>query len=1275
MSHDEHRPQGLDRRSFLQILGVAFGSAILPEALTACGADAEVFTVSDIEALTVTSRVSVIRPEDLVVLSLGFVNLRRTAARQLARIAAGPAFILVDFPPQAIVEDAVALGSSISPGFIAGAKLGGTTRLVFQLPDAFTSDAYTLTSILALCGRSSLVVTQAMQNTAASTVAAPPALPSGGGTVVDRSIARAMAHVDPAASARTMAFAGALPALAPYSGGSGQPQGLSDRSVSQIEIPYRLQMSPNSMAGWSHAAAPVQGSSGRFEVWHTVLGVRDAAGNVDERNAYLRTARALWTRDTDLAAQDGSAQPVVLPSLQPSQRQRIVALSSQGANAPPIQINRLMLSSLGGYLDARGDWTDPTQIVNRWMHRITGGREQFVEVDQGGFLLPFGNLATRVQLTKRNEDPNQGPVGTLFAWDVIIVRNPVVSYRDADMAQQATRDRLRQLPFVAVELKQTQFICQRMAVTTPTWAVDLSGTPIMVPAVGYDRRGRAIHFSVPLYFVPGSASTGALTGLVAYNAALKAPPGGRPSIFAAGYGGALLPMAGQRVAYAPSAKDDTTFATRALSLDLVQVAEAFPLAPVVTSATIDVEALHTYTSGAPVVVRYHSTYASVGLDEAANRSQLLFKLDTPSSVSADFTNRPDGGTGFVAPNITFTALSRTNGPAYDGTVHATLALHALATSTGFTDGAFDPATYFGQAGSALDKLRIFGVFALTDIIRAIDPSEIEGDMNGLSGAVTKTALRYAPKFVAEGLTALEKLVSTLVDLRAQVETLFTNAQELLQSAEGATKIAADQLATAKAKTAAVVAAAKTFYATLLYALDTLERHDLSHFAGIPAPTDGKPFAISAIATDGNALLAAVDDLASFGARATVKATAAVGVDSGPVAAAPLRIVQGVRDVFHSKLQTLLDLVADANKVVKTIEDVEQAIAMARDMTVRMEWQPKIQSWPSASLPLFRPASQHGLTLTVEARAKATDKKPAGVDVTCRLDHFDFCLGSPDADGNPIVGLHFDHISFAMTAGKKPDVDVVFNGITFGGPLAFLETLRKILPLDGFSDPPYLDIDINGVHAGFSLSVPNVAVGMFSLENIAISAKLEIPFFTDGGPAKALTFTFAFCDKDHPFLVTVSLLGGGGYFVMSITPKGLESLEASICVGAQLAIDLLGIAHGSVSIMAGITFTVQEGDVSITAFLRLHGELDVLGVITISVDLRISMTYDFTTKTLIAEARLHVEVSILLFSICVDLPFRKEFHSCNNDPTLRELMPPQASNVPGQFWADYCNAYA
>jgi len=1353
MSDDKKTPDekeltttSFDRRAFLKVLGAAFSTALLPETLSACADNAVPSSVSEVAALTARQTISVVRPEDNLVLTIGLVNLKRSTTGTLVKLTASlPAFIIIDFPPQAIIEDAAG-GTGVPSDFFASSWLGGSSRLVFALPDAYTPVPFSLSAILGVCGSSSIVVSDPMKT----------ALASPAGTTVDPdanaffdgNLSNIGAAVDPAAAARKMTFDGTLPAqslLGAYPAQTAAPPGISDGSVSLVELPYRLQLSPNAMAGWSHATTPVQGQGGAFEVWHTTLGVRSAAANVagtvDERNAFLRTARALASRDTTSGVAwdpQRPGTPVVLqnPTLDGPTRQRIVKLSSQDAGAKAIQINRMMLSSLGGYLDARGDFVDPQHIVDGWVHRMTGGRENYVEVAASGFLLPFGNAVRKFHITKRNEDPAKGPIGSLYQFDLFVISNPITSYRPADY-QVSTRGKLLQWPFAMVELTQTQFIAQA-STSNAYWPNDMSGSPIMVPAVGYDQRGHAIHFFVPFYFVGPAALPVTATTVSTYRSSLgtsgiTAPPPNNTNI------SLDLPMGGQRIAYAQSMQDDTTFATRELYVDLAPVTgEAFPFVPILTGAQIDVEALQSYTSGAPVTVTYHARYASNGLDTTQNKSQLLFSLTNP--VTADFTNRPDGGTGFVAPNMRFSALSRTTGPAYDFTSPPAVpgAIKALATTPAQGDGGFDPQSYLSLAASELDKIKIFGVFRLIDIVKAIDPNEAANDMAGLAQEAEQAALKYAPKFVAEGLSEIEKLISSVMRIKSQIETIWTNVQELLGpdyvaailanpggtisatvsgSLATATQIADNKLQTVITKLTDIVTKLKAFYTTLCAALTHIKKLEVKALAGIGDPADGS---ISQLIDKGTAVKDAIVDLANYGARAAINAKNAIVAASNQIPAAlhtglstrrilsatstpssdptiqvtnsPLQIIPGLFNEFVQTFEAVIDISGVKSnpsgvkdKIMHLFNDAKAAVSALRDMTVHIDWTPKIGSFyvPGTDWLVFRPASQHSLSLALEARTKSKAGKPAGVDVDCRLDHFDLCLGSLDPDNNPTVALQFDHISFTAKAGTKPDVDVKINGIKFGGQLSFLETLRKVIPLDGFSDPPFLHVDSKGIHAGFTLQIPNVAVGIFSIENISLSAKLEVPFFSDGA-ASALTFTFSFCDKDHPFLITVSMLGGGGYFVMSLNPHGIESLEASICVGAQIAISLASVAQGSVSIMVGITFTIKNvtdasgnplgKDISLSAFLRLHGELDVLGIITVSIDLNVTMTYEFSTKVLVAEGTIRVDVSLLFFSVHKSFEFRREFHACNNDPTLRELMPPNASNV-SQFWNDYCHAYA
>src|SRR5690349_18968262 len=156
MAHDE-QDQGeakeqqssgtVGRRSVLQILGTTFAACSLSE-LQACAPDsAKIGGVSDDsdmsdEELTVSTYVEVVRARDLLSLTIGLSNLRRTINGTLTRIAAGDSYIVLDFPPQAILEEAL----SQKPGdprqtfkSVAETAMSGPSRLAFLLPSAFVS--------------------------------------------------------------------------------------------------------------------------------------------------------------------------------------------------------------------------------------------------------------------------------------------------------------------------------------------------------------------------------------------------------------------------------------------------------------------------------------------------------------------------------------------------------------------------------------------------------------------------------------------------------------------------------------------------------------------------------------------------------------------------------------------------------------------------------------------------------------------------------------------------------------------------------------------------------------------------------------------------------------------------------------------------------------------------------------------------------------------------------------------------------------------------------
>src|SRR5690606_972243 len=139
-----------------------------------------------------------------------------------------------------------------------------------------------------------------------------------------------------------------------------------------------------------------------------------------------------------------------------------------------------------------------------------------------------------------------------------------------------------------------------------------------------------------------------------------------------------------------------------------------------------------------------------------------------------------------------------------------------------------------------------------------------------------------------------------------------------------------------------------------------------------------------------------------------------------------------------------------------------------------------------------------------------------------------------------------------------------------------------------------DLSPTGIRAGFSFALPPVAVGVFALRDVSLGAALTLPFLT-GRPA----LDFNVSERPHPFLLSVGIFGGGGFFHLQLDTAGLRVVEAAFEFGATASIDL-GVASGGVHIMAGIYFRLERKEPGTdlaptpTRALRPGGNLRGLG---------------------------------------------------------------------------------
>ena len=302
------------------------------------------------------------------------------------------------------------------------------------------------------------------------------------------------------------------------------------------------------------------------------------------------------------------------------------------------------------------------------------------------------------------------------------------------------------------------------------------------------------------------------------------------------------------------------------------------------------------------------------------------------------------------------------------------------------------------------------------------------------------------------------------------------------------------------------------------------------------------------------------------------------------------------------------------------------------------------------------APQPDATFTIDA----THIRPVGgsastFEVKSSLTNFVVTL-IPTKDGE-LVKLTFKKITFDASPGRKLDFSIEGCDVSFVGMLHFVDDLRKVLPSNGFSDPPSLRIisppdPRAGVHSGFSLGIPSIGLGLFSLQNVSISAGFYLPFL---GPAANLRL--AFCERHQPFLLTVSLFGGGGFFAVDIGLDRVTQVEAAFEFGACVALDL-GVAKGTAYVMGGIYYQKSGADFILSGYFRAGGSLSVLGVITVSVELYLALSYQSDKAKahggkVWGQASLTVKVKILFFSTSVRLAIEREF--AGSDPKLEKMM--------------------
>ena len=202
-----------------------------------------------------------------------------------------------------------------------------------------------------------------------------------------------------------------------------------------------------------------------------------------------------------------------------------------------------------------------------------------------------------------------------------------------------------------------------------------------------------------------------------------------------------------------------------------------------------------------------------------------------------------------------------------------------------------------------------------------------------------------------------------------------------------------------------------------------------------------------------------------------------------------------------------------------------------------------------------------------------------------------------------------------------------------------------------------------------MGLPNLSVGVFSLENLSLGAGFDVPFV-----GKPLSTWFNFCTRENPSRLTVSLFGGGFFFGLTVDADGLQIFEGAIEFGAACSVDF-GVASGSVSAMAGLYFKIEGSDFTLAGYFRLRGEVEALGH-RLGLDRAVPRdALRVGSGKCVGTATLSIEVDVTLFSVTIEISCTKKFAGSGSRPDPGGAAGRPARRDVGRTGTHYCEAFA
>lgn len=300
--------------------------------------------------------------------------------------------------------------------------------------------------------------------------------------------------------------------------------------------------------------------------------------------------------------------------------------------------------------------------------------------------------------------------------------------------------------------------------------------------------------------------------------------------------------------------------------------------------------------------------------------------------------------------------------------------------------------------------------------------------------------------------------------------------------------------------------------------------------------------------------------------------------------------------------------AEINKIKEQVEEIKAVLeSLRRPWRIETEYKWNVNKFRSRK---FGP---------VKFIAKSNPKTALKVDVRSELE-FDYKNGSAliadyrfksaneltnfDISFLDAITICFNKIEFFTSSAGDGDFNVSIRDVKFGGVLKFISAFQKYLKSLGKG--LRIDIDSRRALLTYGLNLPDIKAGSFQALDPMMHIGFELPFEKDSnGKSKPMALKFCINKPGRKFYITAGYYAGGGFFCLTVTPNGIQEIEADFCFGGMSKLGLKG-ASGYGYVFVGIYYRKRGDDVTIRAYVIAGGNVKA-SIISYSVELQLSLT--------------------------------------------------------------------